>query len=88
MRDCFGNKLESGMFFGYSVRSGNTAALNIGMVLADGVFLGSSLVSSGWVVNNQPHRQFTPERSMKVWSSQLPIELQSDLWAKAKQCGY
>lgn len=89
MRDCFGNKLEPGFFFAYSVRRGDTAALNIGIVLAEGVFLGSSFKgNNGWVVNSQPHKQFTPERSVKVFASQVPIELQADLWAKAKQCGY
>jgi hypothetical protein len=89
LKDMFGNNIEPWDFYVYPSRSGSSTFQHLGLVVAEGVFLGSRYFSGfRWFINSQTHRQYTEDRSVRVYAGQIPLELQNDLINAAEKLGY
>lgn len=89
MKDALGNDVNVGDFYVYALVRGRNPALQIGLVLANGVYLGAKTRHLGkWEVNTRTHRQFTSARSMKVDPKMVPTQIRAEMWANAEKIGY
>jgi hypothetical protein len=89
MVDALGNKLNVGDFYVYSLLRGKNPALQIGLVLEEGVYLGAKTRHLGkWEVNTRTHRQLTTARSMRVDAKHVPPQIRAEMWANAEKLGY